>query len=63
VGRSLIYVGFGWSQAEKAYEACFALAGKHSVGFFNVSQDESDVWFPDGRGDLDWAFSVGSEGE
>jgi hypothetical protein len=49
VGRSLIYVGFRWSEAQEAYEACYRLAAKHGVGFIDASGDEGDVWFPDGE--------------
>ena len=46
VGKHVIYVGFGWSQAEEAYEAASRLAGDHRVGLFDVSSIEGRVWLP-----------------
>lgn len=53
LGRKYIYACFGWSHAEAAYQHMKQLAEKHHVGFFNVSSDESDVWFPDVHGKLE----------
>ncbi len=47
IGRNVIYVGFAWSVAEEAYEQMLALAGKHDVGFFDVSGN-GDIILPDG---------------
>jgi hypothetical protein len=52
IGSELIYVAFAWSNAEKAFFDMKALAAKHGVGFFNISSDSSDVWGPDGMGNL-----------
>jgi hypothetical protein len=52
IGRSLIYVGFSWSQTEAAYEATSRLAVKHKVGFFDVSSDKSAAYIPDESGKL-----------
>ena len=52
VREHFIYVAFGWSMVESAYEACFRLAAKHGLGFFDVSGDEGAVWLPDGNGGL-----------
>lgn len=52
VGKSVIYAAFAWSKAASAYEAVYKLAGKHGVGFFDASSDESAVWLPDGSGGL-----------
>ncbi|MEH6461766.1 hypothetical protein [Chitinimonas sp. JJ19] len=57
VGCSVIYSAFQWPQAEQAYVAMFSLAGKHGVGFFNVSSDKAEVWLPDGKGGLSLAHS------
>jgi hypothetical protein len=46
----LIYVSFGWSQAEEACEACVRLAEKHGVGFFDITT--GGVYFPDATGKL-----------
>lgn len=60
VGRTLIYVGFSWSQARAAYAACYRLAAKHRVGFLDVSGDDGGVWFPGEEevGGLIRAFSL-----
>ena len=52
VGTAVIYAAFAWSKAEAAYEAMFALAGKHRVGFFDASSEAASVWLPDGNGGL-----------
>ncbi|WP_426753460.1 hypothetical protein [Myxococcus sp. Y35] len=49
---SAIYIAFSWSIAEEAFHDTKLLAAKHGVGFFNVNSDSSDVWAPDGRGNL-----------
>ena len=46
IGRSVIYAGFRWSEADHAYTAVRALAVKHGVGFFNVSATDGEIWFP-----------------
>jgi hypothetical protein len=46
VGSSAIYIAVSYSVAEKSWELFFRLAAKHEVGFFDVSADPADVWFP-----------------
>jgi hypothetical protein len=46
IGQSIIYADFRWSEAEAAYAAVRVLAVKHGVGFFNVSADDGEIWFP-----------------
>ncbi|SEJ43416.1 hypothetical protein SAMN05518849_106167 [Sphingobium sp. AP50] len=46
IGKSVIYVGFAWSQAEEAYYAVRELAQKHNLGFFDVSADEGEILDP-----------------
>ncbi|WP_222403467.1 hypothetical protein [Rhizobium leguminosarum] len=46
IGKSVIYADFRWSEAEAAYATVRALAVKHSVGFFNVSAIDGEIWFP-----------------
>lgn len=46
IGRSVIYACFSWTEAESAYSLVRALAVKHRVGFFNVSAENGDIWFP-----------------
>lgn len=46
IGTQLIYVGFGWSQVEPAYEAVHRLAGEHGLGFYDVSSEAGAVWLP-----------------
>lgn len=52
-----IYIGFAWSKAYVGYEVVFRSAGRHGVGFFDVSSEKGEVWFPDGRGSLRLAHS------
>jgi hypothetical protein len=46
IGRSVIYAGFSWTEAEGAYSLVRASAVKHRVGFFNVSAENGEIWFP-----------------
>jgi len=46
IGKDAIYVCFAWSKAEQAYRACFELAQKHQLGFFDASSHNSEVWLP-----------------
>ena len=46
VGRSVIYADFRWSEADSAYATVRELAVKHGVGFFNVSSEDGEIWFP-----------------
>jgi len=48
LGQSVIYCSFAWSKVEQAYTTVFVLAQKHSVGFFDVSSNDSKLWLPDG---------------
>jgi hypothetical protein len=48
LGHSVIYCSFALSRAEQAYTTVFGLAQKHSVGFFDVSSNDSRLWLPDG---------------
>lgn len=50
IGKDIIYVGFSWSVAEKAYEVMKTTAEKHNVGFYDTSADDGDILFPDGNG-------------
>jgi hypothetical protein len=52
-GPDLIYVCFSWSQAEEAYELCFALAAKHGVAFLDASGSGGAAWFPGPTGKLE----------
>src|SRR5262249_6690419 len=53
LGRSVIYGAFAWSEAEAAHKFVKELAAKHSVGFFDVSANEGDIWFPTALGKLE----------
>ena len=46
VGKSVIYCAFAWSKAKIAYDTVFKLAQKHSVGFFDLSSENEEVWLP-----------------
>lgn len=60
IANDIIYVGFGWSKAEKAYEAMHRLAAKHSVGFFDASGNTGAAWFPEAGASLAIAHEEGS---
>lgn len=60
INTSLIYADFRWSQVEAAYEAVFRLAQKHRLGFFDVSADDGQVWWPNENGVLTCTFAVGT---
>lgn len=58
IGSSLIYMSFlDWDKIERAHEAVFSLAGKHGLGFFDVSSDLAEAWLPDKKGGLRIAHS------
>jgi hypothetical protein len=57
IGVALIYMSFEWAKVDEAHEAVFRLAGKHAVGFFDVSSDIAETWLPDGKGGLYIAHS------
>jgi hypothetical protein len=42
IGTQAIYAGFGWTQAEDAYDTVRRLAVENAVGFYDVSGDEGD---------------------
>lgn len=46
LGRSVIYCAFAWSEAEAAYKHVKELAAKYEVGFFDVSGDGGEIWWP-----------------
>ncbi len=47
IGRDVIYVAFVWSVAEKAYKVMYELAEKYKVGFFDVSSESGNIFFPE----------------
>lgn len=53
LGRSVIYGAFAWSEAEAARKLVKELAAKHGVGFFDVSAEGGDIWFPTAAGKLE----------
>ncbi|MBZ2209533.1 hypothetical protein [Massilia soli] len=58
IGPSLIYLSFlDWDKIDRAHEAVFSLAGKHGLGFFDVSSDLAEAWLPDKKGGLRVAHS------
>lgn len=46
LGSSIIYAAFAYSVAEEAYTTMRDLALKHKVGFFDVSTDDGEIYFP-----------------
>lgn len=58
IAPSLIYLSFlDWDKIDRAHEAVFSLAGKHGLGFFDVSSDLAETWLPDKKGGLRIAHS------
>lgn len=58
IGRDLVYLSFlDWDKIDRAHEVVFSLAGKHRLGFFDVSSDLAEVWLPDNKGGLRIAHS------
>ena len=49
IGHNVSYAAVAWSVAEEAYEKVKALAQKHGVGFYDVSNDDGDIILPDGN--------------
>ncbi len=47
VGRHVVYAAFPWSASDDAKRTVRALAMAHSVGFFEGSSDDSELWFPE----------------
>ena len=47
IGKDIIYVSIAWSISEQAHIKMFALAEKHGVGFFEASNDNGAIYFPD----------------
>ena len=50
IGRQVVYGAFAWSRAHEAFALVKELAGKHGVGFFDVSGPDEAVWFPSAGG-------------
>lgn len=44
IGRSIIYIAFAWSVAERAYHATFDAAKAEGLGFFDASGRDGEVW-------------------
>jgi hypothetical protein len=59
LGRAVICGAFAWSEAEAAYMHVKELAAKHGVGFFDVSGDDGDIWWPV----PEWKLSCEAKGE
>lgn len=58
IGSTLIYISFlDWERIDDAHERVFRLAGKHGLGFFDVSSDLAETWLPDNKGGLRIAHS------
>ena len=57
IGSAVIYMSFPWDKVEAAHAAVVKLAGKHALGFFDVSSDIAETWLPDGKGELYIAHS------
>jgi hypothetical protein len=52
LGRNIIYGAFAGSMGVDAYQRAFELAQKHRVGFYNLSDEPSDIWIPGAGGTL-----------
>lgn len=47
IDQDIIYAAFAWSVAEEAYKAVYTLAEKYGVGFFDVSGEAGNIFFPE----------------
>ncbi|WP_379145152.1 hypothetical protein [Paenibacillus sp. sgz500992] len=47
LGSAVIYAAFAYSVAKEAYTTMRNLAIKHKVGFFDVSSNDGEIFFPD----------------
>jgi hypothetical protein len=52
LGRNIIYGAFAGSVGAAAYQKALELAQKHRVGFYNPSDEPSDIWIPGPAGNL-----------
>ena len=52
IGQDMMYIGFRWTVAEEAYGKTLELAEKHKVGFFDVSANQGNIFFPNENGGL-----------
>ena len=52
IGSAVIYMSFPWDKVDEAHAAVLRLAGRHALGFFDVSSDIAETWLPDGKGAL-----------
>jgi len=59
LGCAVIYGAFAWSEAEAAYKHVKELAAKYGVGFFDISGDDGDIWWPV----PEWKLSCEARGE
>lgn len=59
LGRSMILAGFAWSEADAAYDLVKKLARSHGVGFFDLSGEDGDIWWPTAP----WKLSCEARGE
>jgi hypothetical protein len=57
IGSAVIYMSFPWDKVDEAHAAVVRLAGRHALGFFDVSSDIAETWLPDGKGGLYIAHS------
>lgn len=61
-GYAIIYVGFGWPEADRARKRTFETAKKHRVGFFDVSSRDGGVWVPTASGGFERIHGEESHG-
>lgn len=52
LGRNIIYGAFAGSVGASAYQKALELAQNHRVGFYNPSDEPSDIWIPGPAGNL-----------
>ena len=55
--QNSIYAGFAWSKAKEAHEKTARLAAKQGIGFLDISSSKGEIWFPDDKGNLVFAFT------
>ncbi|MDR3046714.1 MAG: hypothetical protein LBU51_03745 [Bacteroidales bacterium] len=47
ISGDFIYAAFAWSVAKEAYKTMYKFAEKYEVGFFDVSSESGNIFFPE----------------
>ena len=57
LSQNSIHADFAWSKTKKAHDITMHLVAKYRLGFFDVSSSKGEIWFPDEKGNLVFAFT------